>query len=196
MGRPLCAQAPMNQYTFTLRFLIPGRDLDKLSVRVYDRLDDASLMGPDGGGSYLLEFDRRARSLPAALTSAVEDLERALPEARILRIEEDDLATMTDIAKRSGRSPESVRLLVNGRRGPGGFPPAAGRLDARTKLWRWTDVGEWFAEALGEPLADTEDSAFIQAFNDALDLRRLAGRLGKPQRKAVATVLPSELASN
>jgi len=186
----------MNQYAFTLRFLIPGRDLDELSVRVYDRLDDASLMGPDEGGSYLLEYDRRARSLPAALTSAVEDLERALPEARILRIEEDDLATMTDIARRSGRSAESVRLLVNGRRGPGGFPPAAGRLDARTKLWRWTDVGEWFAEALGEPLADTEDSAFIQAFNDALDLRRLAGRLGKPQRKAVATVLPSELASN
>lgn len=57
-------------------------------------------------------------------------------------------------------------------------------------------MGEWFAEALGGPLADTEDSAFIQAFNDALDLRRLAGRLGKPQRKAVATVLPSELASN
>lgn len=55
-------------------------------------------------------------------------------------------------------------------------------------------MGEWFAEALGEPLADTEDSAFIQAFNDAVDLRRLAGRLGKPQRKAVATVLSSELA--
>ncbi len=191
MGCPLCAQALMNQYTFTVRFLIPGRDLDELSVRVYDRLGDASLMGPDDAGSYLLEFDRRARDLPAALTSAVEDLDKALPEAQILRIEEDDLATMSDIARRSGRSAESVRLLVNGKRGPGGFPPAAGRLDARTKVWRWTDVGRWFAEALGESLADTEDSAFIQAFNDALDLRRLAGGLGKPQRKAVATVLPS-----
>ena len=82
---------------------------------------------------------------------------------------------------------------MNGRRGPGGYPPAAGRVDARTKVWRWSDVGEWFAKALGDPLADAEDSAFLQAFNDALELRRLADRLGKQQREAVATMLPAEL---
>lgn len=184
----------MNDYIFTLRFLSPIPDLDELSIQVYDNIDDASLMGPDEDGSLLLEYDRRSSSLPRALTSAIEELLKVLPEAQILRVEEDDLATMADIAKRAGRTPESIRLLVNGKRGPGGFPPAAGRLDARTKVWRWSDVAGWFAEALGEPLPDTEDSAFLQAFNDALELRRLSHKLGAQQRRAVADVLPAELA--
>jgi hypothetical protein len=184
----------MNDYTFTLRFLSPIEDLDQLSILLYERIDDASLMGPDEDGSFLLEFDRRAGSLPRALTSAIKELLALLPEAQILRVEENDLATMADIAKRSGRSPESVRLLVNGKRGPGGFPPAAGRLDARTKVWRWADAADWFAEALGEPLAGTADSAFLQAFNDALELRRLTSKLGAQQRRAVAEILPVELA--
>ncbi len=183
----------MNHYTFTLRFLSPVENLDELSIQLYDRIDDASLRGPDADGSFLLEFDRRASTLSRALTSAVRELLKVLPGAEILRVEEDDLATMADIAKRSRRTPESVRLLVNGRRGPGGFPPAAGRVDARTRVWRWSEVGDWFVEALGEPLAGTADSAFIQAFNDALELRRLSSRLGTQQRRAVADVLPAEL---
>jgi hypothetical protein len=191
---PLSAQESMNDYTFTLRFLSPIEDLDELSILLYDQMADASLMGPDEDGSLLLEFDRRAGSLPRALTSALKELDNLFPEAQVLRIEEDDLATMADVAKRAGRTPESVRLLVNGKRGPGGFPPAAGRLDARTKVWRWSDIAVWFAEALGEPLPDTRDSAFLRAFNDALELRRLSGRLGSQQRRAVAGILPAELA--
>lgn len=185
----------MNDYTFTLRFLSPGWSVEALSKRIYEHIEDASLMGPDSDGSFLLEFDRRAISLPRTLTSALYELLKVLPEAIVLRVEEDDLATMADIAKRSGRTPESIRLLVNGRRGPGGFPPAAGRLDARTKVWRWADAAQWFEEALGKPLPDTADSAFLQAFNDALEIRRLAHRLGESQRQAVAGALPHELAT-
>jgi hypothetical protein len=185
----------MNDYTFTLRFIpVLGQGLEDLSVHVYERIDDASLMGPDDDGSFPLEFDRRASSLPRALASALEELLHALPSATILRVEEDDLATMADIAKRSGRTPESIRLLVGGKRGPGGFPPAAGRLDARTKIWRWADVARWFETALDEALPDTSDSAFLQAFNDALEIRRLTAGLGKPQRQAIAAALPKELA--
>jgi hypothetical protein len=185
----------MTKYTFTLRFLPPpGRSLEDLSIHLYKQIKDASLMGPDDEGSFLLEFDRRSTSLPRALASALEELLDTLPTTTILRVEEDDLATMADIAKRSGRTPESIRLLVRGKRGPGGFPPAAGRLDARTKVWRWADVARWFEEILGEPLPDTSDSAFLQAFNDALDIRRLTARLGKPQRQAVASALPEALA--
>lgn len=116
----------MTDYTFTLRFLSPIEDLDELSILLYDQMVDASLSGPDEDGSFLLEFDKRASSLPSALTSAIKELLKLLPQAQILRVEEDDLATMADIAKRSGRTPESVRLLVNGKRGPGGFPRPPG----------------------------------------------------------------------
>lgn len=185
----------MNDYNFTFRFLCPDESLDSLSVRIYERIDDASLIGPDDDGSFLLEFDRRAAGLPGALTAALGELSKALPEAIVLRVEGDDLATVADIARRSGRSAEGVRLLVNGRRGPKGFPPAAGRLDARTKVWRWADVARWFAEVLAEPLPAAADSAFLQAFNDALEIRRLSLRLGKVQRQAIAKALPDEFAA-
>lgn len=182
----------MNNYTFTFRFLSPEWTADDLSTRIYEWIEDASLMGPDGDGSFLLEFDRHSPDLPQAITAALRELLEALPDAHVLRVEEDDLATMADIAGRAGRTPESIRLLVNGSRGPGGFPPAAGRLDARTKVWRWSDVAEWFADALGEHLPDTADSAFLQAFNDALEIRRLTQKLDGPQRRAVADVLAGE----
>jgi hypothetical protein len=185
----------MDDYNFTLRFIASGKSADDLSTTIYERIEDASLMGPDDDGSFLLEFDRRAGALPSALVGALEELVKTVPDATVLRVEEDDLATMADIAKRSGRTPESVRLLVAGRRGPGGFPPAAGRVDARTRVWRWADAAQWFEDALGEPLPDTSESAFLRAFNDALEIRRLAHRLDRPQCRAVAVALPAKLAT-
>ncbi len=184
----------MSDHTFTLRVLAPGWSLDDLSIHLYERIDDASLMGPNDDGTFLLEFDRRSVSLPDALVTALNELTSALPDATVLRVDGYDLATMADIAKRSSRTPESIRLLVGGKRGPGGFPPAAGRLDARTKVWRWADVGRWFERTLGDPLPDTSESAFLQAFNDALEIRRLSAGLGTPQRQAIAAALPNELA--
>lgn len=183
----------MNDYTFTIRFTIDGQDLDSLSTRVYDQIEDASLMGPDDDGTFLIEVDRRAPEIAPAVTGAVDELRSALPDALILRVEGDDLATIADIAKRAGRSDESVRLLIEGRRGPSGFPPPAGRLGARTRVWRWADVAPWFADVLGEPLDGTDESAFLQALNDALDLRRLAGGLGDAERGAIAGIITDAL---
>jgi predicted DNA-binding transcriptional regulator AlpA len=184
----------MREHTFTIRFLAPGRTLDDLSIDLYDRIDDASLEGPDHDGSFLYEFDRIAPSLPDALAAVLSELTSALPEATVIRVHEYDLASMSDIAARAGRTPESIRLLVKGRRGPGGFPPAAGDLGGRMKVWRWAEVEQWFEETLGEPLSNTSDSAFLQAFNNALEIRRLSDRLGKPERRAIAQALPAELA--
>ncbi len=190
----------MKEHTFTIQFLAPGRTLDDLSIHLYERIDEASLMGPHEDGSdtdesFLYEFDRVAPSLPDALAMALGELTGALPEAAVLRVHEYDLLSMSDIAARSGRSAESVRLLVNGKRGPGGFPPAAGDLGGRMKVWRLAEVAQWFHETLGEPLPDTADSAFLQAFNDALDIRRLSARLGESQMRAVASALPANLAA-
>ncbi len=184
----------MKEHTFTIRFLAPGRTLEDLSIDLYDRIDEASLMGPDEDGSFLYEFDRIAPSLPDALATVLAELIDALPEATLIRVHEYDLASMSDIAARAGRTPESIRLLVNGKRGPGGFPPAAGDLGGRMKVWRWAEVAQWFEETLGQPLPNTSDSAFLQAFNDALEIRRLVGRLDKSQRRAVSKALPGKLA--
>jgi predicted DNA-binding transcriptional regulator AlpA len=183
----------MREHTFTIRFLVPGRTLEDLSIDLYDLIDDASLEGPDHDGSFLYEFDRHASCLSDALSMALSELRSHLPEVTVIRVHEYDLLTLGDIAGRSGRTTESVRLLMHGKRGPGAFPPAAGDLGGRSKVWRLAEVAQWFEDVLGEPLPDTADSAFLQAFNDALDIRRLVGRLGEPQRRAVASALPDGL---
>jgi hypothetical protein len=55
------------------------------------------------------------------------------------------------------------------------------------------DVAQWFAESLGERLADIEDATLVAALNAALELRVHAGYLREPRaRRAVARVMKDE----
>ena len=88
----------MSDHTFTLRFLAPGWSAEDLSILLYERIDDASLMGPDKDGSFLLEFDRRSPSLAEALAAARNELLQALPDATVLRVE-DERAALEELPK-------------------------------------------------------------------------------------------------
>ena len=92
-----------------------------------------------------------------------------------------------DIAERLGRTRESVRLLVAGERGPGGFPPPITSLDTRYRLWRWTEVRTWLSNARGEQL-DGPDDHVIEAINASLELRRHAPYLSKDGRMQVREI--------
>jgi hypothetical protein len=184
-------------HTFQVVFGLPGADslephLDALQAA---GCDDAAFMGPAGDGTFLAEFDREGSSFPAAVVSALEALRSALPDVRLLRVQPEDIVSLSAIAARTGRSDESVRLLVQGRRGPGGFPPAAGRINEKTQVWHWADVARWFSDALGEPPAGNDAAAFLAALNDALDLAARAVDLrGRPgELEAVLRFLPEEL---
>jgi hypothetical protein len=64
--------------------------------------------------------------LGPALSSAIADVERSVPGARVVRVDEQ-LMNLGDLAAHLDRTTESVRLLATAARGPGGFPsPAAG----------------------------------------------------------------------
>ncbi len=82
----------MNDYTFTVRFLAPDRSAEELSIWLYERVDDASLMGPDEDGSFLLEFDRRSTNLQHALVVTLDELSQTLPDVTVLRVEGGVLA--------------------------------------------------------------------------------------------------------
>lgn len=184
-------------HIFMVVFQIPeAREPDEYAVRAYDddALQDMSLSGPDEAGVFDADFERQAESFPVAVLGAIDDIQRVFPEATILRVEPDDLATIAAIAERVGRSHESVRLLARGKRGPGGFPAPAGKLDGKTQVWRWSEVARWFEENL-EPVGAHTHAAFLAAVNDVLDLRRVAGdALEVPDvARAVAALLPDEL---
>lgn len=186
-------------HTFQVAFAVPDADslephLDALHAA---GCDDAALMGPASDGTFTAEFDRKAPTFPAAVVSALDAIQSALPGGRLLRVLPDDLVTVAAIAARTGRSDESVRLLCQGRRGPGGFPPAAGFINEKTQVWRWTDAARWFADALDEPPTGAEHAGFLAALNDALDLGARAEDLReRPEElEAVLRFLPKDLAA-
>lgn len=73
--------------------------------------DDATF-GVRDGAAYAL-FDREAGSFSDALRSAMDDVLRALPHARIVRIEPDNLVTMATIAGRCGRTRADLVAAMN-----------------------------------------------------------------------------------
>jgi hypothetical protein len=133
---------------------------------------DATFGQVDGVG--YADFSRASDSAPDAILSAISDLERAVHGARVIRVEPDEFVTASEIATRLDRTRESVRLLIAGERGPGGFPAPISHLKARGRIWRWAEVARWAQEWLDDDVEiDTHSAIFVAALNDALDLRRL-----------------------
>jgi hypothetical protein len=181
-------------HSFTL--FVQGADLlsDAGMEALYAAGCDDATLGARDGVQYAA-FDREAPSFDAALAGAIHDLARALPGLVVVRVEPDDLVTMATIAKRAGRSRESIRLLAAARRGPGGFPPPVAYVDDKTRLWHWPDVARWLAEH-DKAVADLDPEAadLVAALNAAYDLREHTRRLPGPALALVAEALGGSLA--
>lgn len=178
-------------HSFTL--VISG--VAELSRAVLNRLfeagcDDATFGGRDG---YVYgDFDREAPTFADAVSSAIEQVEAT--GLRVMRVEPEELVSASEIAARTQRSREGVRLLIAGKRGPGGFPPPLGWLDAKTRVWRWSDVSRWFVTEFKAQLGEPGDAAFIAALNSALEVRDQVPQLSrKEQRRAVARLVRQDL---
>uniref|UniRef100_UPI003F492B77 helix-turn-helix transcriptional regulator n=1 Tax=Amycolatopsis sp. CA-096443 TaxID=3239919 RepID=UPI003F492B77 len=135
-----------------------------LAVTVLAAPDDDGLSAADRNDELLTELgiaglveqlpDGRLRvTLYLSPPAADDDSARVDVAQRLLdRIEEPlgvrwldaepQLLTVREIAERTGRSREAVRLWANGTRGPGGFPAPAGAA-GRTALYDWAEVSAW-----------------------------------------------------
>lgn len=162
----------MSAHTFTLVLDGPTAITPALEDAVHEAGCDDAALGRRGETVYL-EFDREGPSFRQALLSAIRDVQ-AISDVRVVRVEPDEIVTASEIAERVGRTRESVRLLVEGERGPGGFPaPLSGTSGRRARLWRWSEVGEWFASR-GISTSRPEEARLIAAVNGALELARNA----------------------
>lgn len=176
-------------HSFTL--FVDGLDvsLDAHIDALHEAGCDDATFGVRDGATYAT-FDREAESFSDALRGAIAGVLRALPHARIVRIEPDDLVTMATIARRCGRTRESIRLLANDDRGPGGFPPPVAYVDERTRLWHWPDVARWLNEHRKARIEiDAEAADLLAAMNAAFDLRDHAGHLPSSDRALVGEIL-------
>jgi len=156
----------MPEYEFTV--VIEGNLTNEDIARaLFEAGCDDAMFGVIDGMGYG-DFIREAPSFADAVLGAIRQVE-SVGSLRVIRVEPDDIVTMADIADRMERSRESVRLLIAGRRGPGGFPPPISHGIERGRLWRWSAVAEWLEQL--EP-DEIEAAHFTAAVNAALELRR------------------------
>ena len=174
----------MSSYQFTL--IVEGPDLqcDNAIDALLEAGCNDSLVGRTDGIQYI-DFDREAPNPETAILSAIADVER-LPGVEVIRLAGGGLVSMADIAHHTGRTRESIRLLIMNERGPGGFPAPVTDPRTRYRLWRWSEVRRWFeANYADEPL-QSDDSGYdrvSEAINASLELRHYC-RYVRPEQRA------------
>ena len=161
--------------TFTVSIVLEQITLtDAVVDRLLAALPDA--IPAQIGGVVTVTAPVDASDPEAAAFGLIDALDRALPQAVVCRLDQD-LVAIPDIAVRTNRSRESVRLLVDGKRGPGGFPGPIGTVGDGIRIWPWASVLQWFAHRLGADLGEHAIPPEVAAVVDA----RLAAR---PPRSA------------
>lgn len=158
----------MTTHTFTL--IVEGPDVTDPDIAdaLFEAGCDDALVGRSHGVQFV-DFDREAESIEDAVLSAVTAVE-SVEGLRAVRLADAGLVSMSEIAKRVGQSREYIRLLVEGRRGPGGFPAPATDPRVRYRLWRTDDVERWMTRHFGADYGTAEDDA-RDAINSGLEFR-------------------------
>lgn len=165
----------MTTYTFTLIAVGPDLQAEELIDALFEAGCDDALVGSADGVQFV-DFDREAESLEDAVLSAVGDLE-SIDGVEVVRLADAGLLSMADIAARTGRTRESIRLLITGERGPGGFPPPVTDPRSRYRLWRSDEVDTWLRANLATALSDVRSDHVRSAINAGLELRRHRGHI-------------------
>lgn len=132
--------------------------------RIFEVLPDA--VPASIGGVVTLTAPIDATNAEAAALHLIEVAGNVLPDAVAVRLDQD-LVSIPDIAERTERSRESVRLLVEGKRGPGAFPAPIGVVGDGIRVWPWASVVSWFQHQLGEDLGEQVVPAEVAAVVDA-----------------------------
>lgn len=119
-----------------------------------------------------LDFDRSADDFEKSILSAIHDVESIHSSIMVVAAEPSDRVTSAEIARRSGRSRESIRQLINGYRGTQDFPVPMAGIISKTLLWSWAKVAKWmFDHGKIEDYALVEQARIIKQINLALEIR-------------------------
>lgn len=182
----------MEAFSFTL--LLDGPSVFEPAVlqALLEAGCDDALFGERHGVQYA-DFERDAGTYVGAVTSAIRDIESTVRGLCVTRLEPEELVGVSDIALRSGRSRESIRLLAEGQRGPGAFPRPLACIGANRFLWRWPEVARWLREVLHEPVDVHLQAAATSAINAVLDFRRYAPAVSDQDQPPLASWASDQL---
>ena len=166
------------EYTFTLKYQLAAgdHDMDALVERLGAAGCDDALVGTGLPGRLALEFTREAKSAQAAVYSALRDVGRAAPSAKLIEAA-PDLVGLTDVAEIVGVSRQNMRKLMLAH--PGTFPLPIH--EGSTSIWHLADVLAWLQARGGYPQAEpVMDVARVALqVNAAKEGRRVARSVSK-----------------
>ena len=143
------------EYTFTLKFKLPDHDtdIDAVVERLGEAGCDDALVGIGIAGRIALTFSREAQSAEVALVSALSDVKRAIPDAKLIEAA-PDFVGLTDVADAIGVTRQNMRKLMLTH--AASFPAPVH--EGSTAVWHLADVLAWLQSkgtyALDEPLVD------------------------------------------
>jgi hypothetical protein len=128
------------EYTFTLKYQLAEDDRDPgaLVERLGEAGCDDALVGIGQPGRLALEFTREATDAEEAVRSALADVRRAVPSARLIEVA-PDLVGLTDVAEIVGVSRQNMRKLMLAY--PSSFPAPVH--EGSASIWHLADVLTW-----------------------------------------------------
>lgn len=127
------------EYVFTLKYqLDDDSDPQTLVERLGEAGCDDALVGIGRPGRLALEFTREAADADAAVRSALADVRRAMPSARLIEVA-PDLVGLTEVADIVGVSRQNMRKLMLAH--SGSFPAPVH--EGSASIWHLTDVLVW-----------------------------------------------------
>lgn len=151
--------------TFTVSVVLENVELtDEVLDDLFGAVEDVVPSSIDGVVKITAPVE--ASDDESAAFQLVDQIQAVLPHAVPVRLDQD-LVSISDIAERTDRSRESIRLLVDGKRGPGGFPSPVGTVGDAIRVWPWAVVTDWFHNALGEDLQERGVTPEAAALVDA-----------------------------
>ncbi|XBS68769.1 DNA-binding protein [Acerihabitans sp. KWT182] len=169
------------EYTFTLKYQLSAEEdgPDEIVERLGEAGCDDALVGVGLPGRLALEFVRESGSAEAAISSALEDVRRAVPSAELIEVG-PDLVGLTDAAEMVGVTRQNMRKLMLAH--PGHFP--APIHEGSASVWHLADILSWL-QSRGSYVLTQEALELAEAamnVNVAKETRRLPPEMGNKLR--------------
>ena len=172
------------EYEFELRFKLPSSDSD--ASEVVERLGEAgcddALVGIGQPGRIALRFTREAESAKRAIVSALEDVRRAIPAARLIEAG-PDFVGLTDVADMLSMSRQNMRKLMLTHAAT--FPAPVH--EGSAVIWHLESVLQWLRSKGGYDVSQQQIDVAHVAMQ--INLIKAVDRLEPPMQREVRALV-------
>jgi hypothetical protein len=174
----------MKEYNFTLKFNFHDSqsNLDAYIEQLYEAGCDDALIGIGKQGCIALDFVRGASSAFQAVSSAITDVKKVLPNAILIEAA-PDFVGLTDVAKIIGCTRQNIRNLIVKDEPRSPLPVYEGT----PSIWHLAEILTWLKEDKTYSIDDDllEIVKTNMSFNIASSLRKIEPSLHEDIIKAL-----------